>query len=109
MKTKLLKKVRKRFSIVHYPKGYLDDNVHKEENTITLYDEKLDSEFFPHRESVVITSNPLSTSKATFHTEKEAINFLMKKIIATLRREGHKQRKDIELKKTYKKVWYVGN
>lgn len=40
MKVKLLKKIRKRYSIVHYPNGtYLDGNYYKEPITI-LYDEQ---------------------------------------------------------------------
>ena len=110
MKTKLLKKVRKRFSIVHYPKGYLSErNEYNYHNTFTLYDKNFSSRINSYLESVVVTTNPLSTRKPTFLTEKEAIEFLMKKIIRTLREEGYKQRKDNEIVKTYKKVWYVNN
>jgi hypothetical protein len=109
MKTKLLKKVRKRFSIVHYPKGYISDsNYHFDHNTFKLFDKKIDSEYFPHRERVTVNTCSFNYDKS-FNTEQEAINYLKGQIIKILREEGYKQRKDNEIIKSYKKVWYVKN
>lgn len=109
MKTKLLKKVRKRFTIVHYPKGYFtDSNYHFNYNTFILFDKKQDSDYFSYRERVTVNSF-LKHCDKDFKTEKEAIDYLKGRIIKILREEGYKQRKDKEIIKTYKKVWYVKN
>lgn len=105
MKTKLLKKARKRFSIVHYPKGYISNGIHFKNNTFKLFDARKDSYYSPYR--ILVTVNSINSDAKNFNTEQEAINYLKSYIINILRDEGHKQRKDNEIIKAYKKVWYV--
>lgn len=105
MKVKLLKKVRKRFEINHYPKG------------IVIYNEFNDYNLFELRDS----NYPYITNYAQLHgdkkgkrfvdeifeTEVECINYLKSRIIKRLKSEGYKQRKTSGILKSKIKVWYV--
>jgi hypothetical protein len=102
MKTKLLRKVRKRFEIFHLPNG---DNEHYNYNLFRLDDNKK-SHFYARYAQLgrMKTGNQWCTD--IFETEKECIEYLKSIILNRLRREGHKGRRD----KTFiiqKKVWSV--
>lgn len=105
MKVKLLKKVRKRFSIVHYPKGMIWFNQHYDYNIFTLYDSN---------DSISIRSAQLGRRadgrkwcNDIFNTEKECINHLKNKIIEILISEGHKNKKTKNIINSSKKVWWL--
>jgi hypothetical protein len=100
MKTKLLKKVRRRFKIIHKPHGHQWNDgditggnhfwlIHNsnEYNTVKAY----------------IKKKPLDYNE--FSTEKECIDYLKEKIIWILKREGYRSRKDNIVTKSYKQVW----
>jgi hypothetical protein len=109
MKTKLLKKVRKRFDIIHMPKGFescgdvYEFNLYKlvdnDAGTYTINNyaqlgRKMDAELqFCGKDHI-------------FDTEEECIDYLKNLMIKKLRREGYRNRKDTKLNSTHKKVWY---
>lgn len=109
MKAKLLKKVRKRFLIIHHPNGVNSSNTYSDVNTFELIDKKKGRNIFYIPEySVLITEEIKELLKCSnkqipnnyFTTKKECIHFLCKKIIRQLREEEYPS-------KRYdgKKVW----
>jgi hypothetical protein len=107
MKTKLLRKVRKRFEILHHSKG------------ITIYDDYYNYNLFQlvdlknHYLSLVFAqlgkskNNNFVNDKEIFDTEKECIDYLKSRIIRRLKSEGYKQRKDKIIQNSVKKVWSI--
>lgn len=110
MKVKLLKKVRKRFSIVHMPNGFVFslDGKHYDYNIFKLTDEK-DSHGFrlSYAQLGLNTSETQQFASNIFYTEKDCIEFLKREIIDRLRNEGHRGRKDKMPELKERKVWYV--
>lgn len=112
MKVKLLKKVRKRFDIIHHPKGIFLDNVHFNHNLFELIDN--DKTYWQHVTYVQLgykligEGKNFCNSEKTFNTEAQCINYLKKRIIERLRSEGHRSSKDNKITNSSKKVWYNG-
>lgn len=105
MKAKLLKKARKRFSIVHLPNGFLSGGEHYNFNIFQLIDDKatfgIGNYMFQVSEG---TGLMCKFVERTYNTEQECIYAIQRQIIKRLRCEGFKQRRD---RKIYtKKIWY---
>ena len=106
MKTRLLKKIRKRFVITHFPKGVVDSwGKHHDCNFFELKDN--DNEFFAL--CVQCKIQPYRYCNEVFDTEKECIDFLKNRIIERLRASGYRGRKDKIIKKSERKIWWVKN
>jgi hypothetical protein len=120
MKVKLLKKVRKRFVIEHFPNGFVSKNRGPYNfNLFRLTDTKNDKYGFNIR---WVGLNPLLSQYATcctniggivgsvqtFKTSKECIDYLKQDIIQILRNEGYRGRKDKPDYRPVNKVWYNG-
>ncbi len=106
MKSKLLKKVRKRFTITHMPQGYVSGcGEHYNYNLFRL-DDKSASRWSTHNWAQVKRKDGQMYTGRTFDTEQECLNYLKNCIIDILRGEGHKQRKDNLIQSKIKVVWY---
>jgi hypothetical protein len=107
MKVKLLKKIRKRFVITHYPMGITQYDHRYHFNLFRLtdnYNEYFDCFTQPKRKETKIQ---FSSYDKIFETEAECINYLKSVIINILRSEGYRGKKDKIFKDKSKKVWYV--
>ena len=102
MKVKLLKKVRKRFSIIHYPKGLVSCGEHFDYNLFKLTDDS--NECFEKYAQLGDIKERKYTEKI-FETEKECIDYLKSIILQRLRKEGNLGSKDKKLRNNLKKVW----
>lgn len=107
MKTKLLKKVRKRFQITHHPKGLslfgsiFDFNLFVlTDNTNSYYERTAQCGRDNTKEEQFCEPNRI------FKTEKECIDYLKSLIIIRLRGEGFRGKKDSIIKSSVTKVWY---
>jgi hypothetical protein len=106
MKVKLLKQIRRRFEIIHHPKGWIGFyGEHVNYNLYTLKDKK-SGWYVSWRRVVQLGKKETQFTKNVFETEKECISFLKAEIIGILRSEGLRQRKDKAIQ-TSKKVWYI--
>jgi hypothetical protein len=99
MKVKLLKKVRKRFQIVHYPNGLCG---FESKDIFKLSDNQ--NSYFSIWAQCHKDGDPLFCED-TFPTKSECVNFLLGEIIKKLREEGHRQRRFIK-KYEMKLIWY---
>jgi hypothetical protein len=106
MKTKLLKKTRKRFEIIHMPKGFTSCGNRYEFNLFKLTDST--NSWFERYSQLGRKDCKMQFCEPhhIFETEKECIERLQKIIISRLRDEGHLGRKDYVIKKLHKKVWH---
>lgn len=108
MKAKLLKKVRRRFRIIHMPEGFLSDyNSHYNYNLFKLEDS---DDTYGYNTVYAQLGRREDGSKfcdEVFNTKEECINYLKFRIISRLRIEGHKQRKDNVIQKAQIKVWHI--
>ena len=106
MKVKLLKKVRKRFEILHLPQGFYSFGVLYDYNLFKLID--LDNEFFEYYSQCGFKEGQRQFVDSTqiFETEKECIDFKKSKIIKILISEGYSSVKIKKTKTLIKKVWY---
>lgn len=114
MKAKLLKKVRRRFSILHQTKTSSVDGQIIDINMFKLIDSE-DPEGYYNEKAKVVPN--LSTDRNgkyheysstwTFKTNEECVNFLKNYIIVRLRSEGYRQRRDRVVTKSIKKIWYI--
>jgi hypothetical protein len=106
MKTKLLKKVRKRFEILHLPKGVVFGKDYYDYNLFQLVD--LEDDYYS---SVYVQLggkyNYNKFVDVIFDTEKECIDYLKSRIIVRLKREGYKQRKNEIIRNSVKKIWSI--
>jgi hypothetical protein len=105
MKTKLLRKVKKRFEILHYPKGITIHNDHYNYNLFKLVDHE-----GSYYDKYAQLGGKLCRNKFVdeiFDTEKECIDYLKSRIIVRLKHEGYKQRKDKIIQNSVKKVWSI--
>jgi hypothetical protein len=105
MKTKLLRKVKKRFEIFHYPKGITIHDDYYNYNLFQLVDHEGS---YYHKYAQL--GGKLCRNKFVdeiFDTEKECIDYLKSRIIVRLKHEGYKQRKDKIIQNSVKKVWSI--
>ena len=105
MKVKLLKKVRRRFEIVHCPKGIYYGGTHYNYNLFKLIDNSY-GEGCDTWVQLGIDNKVKRYTDNVFDTEKECINFLKSAIIFRLRSEGHIGCKDKKIIKLQNKIWY---
>jgi hypothetical protein len=108
MKVKLLKKTRKRFDIIHFPKGKVIYGVHYDYNIFQLVDNN-DSGIYWHSDRYAQLGEKPGDKiwcEDIFNTKKECIDFLKKRIVKYLRNEysalGSKRKK----LNNGIKVWY---
>lgn len=106
MKTKLLKKVRKRFEITHMPKGFSSCGERYEYNLFKLTDST--NQWYERYSQLGRKEGNMQFQKDEFifETENESIAYLKQCILDRLRGEGHLGRKDYSLNKLHTKVWY---
>lgn len=107
MKTKLLKKVRKRFSIVYLPNGFVLDGVHFDYNLYRLVDSDDVQGFRDMYAELGETDGSGRFGCRIFATEKECIDYLKGLIIERLKSEGYTGSKERRLTKSNRKVWYL--
>jgi len=108
MKTKLLKKVRKRFDIIHMPEGFTYGDSVYDYNLYRLVDST--NSFFERYAQLGHKPNSdlqYCDKSRIFETGEECINYLKGVIISRLRSEGYMSTKDIKRKSKHKKVWYL--
>jgi len=115
MNVKLLKKVRKRFKIIHLPNGFIDyQGYHYDVNLFQLTDRKnlmMGSEYYTQlgiinqNSSNKNTTISLPFTQNIFYTERDCIVFLKRKIIDILRKEGYRGRKDKKIMEKNKRVF----
>lgn len=106
MKAKLLKKVRKRFEIIHMPNGLnMFGDIYKY-NLFELKD--LNNHYYSRyvQCGFAKSEKQFVENDKIFETEKECIDFLKSKIISLLRNEGYRGAKDKKINQSHKKVWY---
>jgi hypothetical protein len=106
MKTILLKKVKKRFEIFHYPKGILFSKDYYGYNLFKLVDND-NSGYYDKYAQLGEAKNGRNFVDEIFDTEKECIDYLKSRIIVRLKSEGYKQRKDKIIQNSVKKVWCI--
>jgi len=105
MKVKLLKKVRKRFSIIHYPEGFRNGSYYFNNNLFKLEDNSSRYHSVYVETVYDLTKEDFGCEK--FATEKACIDYLKGVILNRLRGEGFRSVKDKKLDKNNKKVWWV--
>lgn len=112
MKVKLLKKVRKRFDIIHHPNGVIVENRHHDFNLFELIDN--DKTYCRHVTYVQLGYKHVTEGRNycdydnIFMTESDCINYLKGRIIRRLRSEGHQSCKDKKIINSSRKIWYNG-
>jgi len=100
MKAKLLKKVRRRFKIIHKPLGHQwNDGSVSGGNHFWLIDNT--------NEHFTVQAYVRNSTKSVeeFSTEKECIDYLKEQIICRLKCEGYRSREGNIVTKSYKQVW----
>lgn len=109
MKTKLLKKVRRRFEITHMPDGFFAVGHHYKYNLL-----KLEDNTNPYWSALVQINDSRFTGEygcARFDTVEEGVVALKSIIILCLKQQGHLGRKEKNAQKNVqlktKKIWYV--
>jgi hypothetical protein len=109
MKVKLLKKVRKRFDIIHMPEGFVSWGDRYTYNLYELTDKvrTLYSNVYAQLGRKPNSDKQFCKEKRIFETEAECINYLKSVIIERLRSEGHRGAKDAKIKNKHRKVWYI--
>jgi hypothetical protein len=105
MKAKLLRKIRKRFSIHHYPNGVSSFGEIYDYNIFELVDSTNSWGSRSVQLGRKMSKLQYVTDDRIFDTEKECIDYLKSDIVRILRKEGHIGKKDRDLKK-FEKVWF---
>jgi hypothetical protein len=106
MKVKLLKKVKKRFKIMHMPKGVILFDEHLEGNLYVLIDEEHCWRGSGVYVEIKKPEEDLKTGfDKAFYTENEAIDYLKSRMIERLKREGYGTSKKNIVRKSYKQIW----
>lgn len=105
MKTKLLKKVRKRYTITHMPNGFVSMGRHYEYNLYKLTDSH--SEYYYDIVQCGRIEGKKPYCKEVFETEQECIAHLKDIIIYRLKKEGHLNRKMRIAENTHEKKYYI--
>lgn len=106
MKTKLLKKVRKRFDIIWMPNGFTSFGERYEYNLYKLTDST--NSFYERFAQFGFKDGKRQFCKDEhiFQTKEECIDYLKQCIINRLRSEDHLGRKDRAMNSSHIKVWY---
>jgi hypothetical protein len=107
MKTKLLRKVRKRFEILHLPKGFTSCGERYEYNLFKLTDST--NEYYERFAELKVGNSKekqFCHDEQIFYTEKECIDYLKSLIILRLKKEGYQGVKDKKMEAAIKKVWH---
>jgi hypothetical protein len=106
MKTKLLKKVRKRFDIIWMPNGFTSFGDRYEYNLFRLTDST--NRFYERYAQLGYKNSNTQFQKDEFifQTREECIYHLKQCILDRLRSEGHRGRKDHYMNNSHIKVWY---
>ena len=106
MKTKLLKKVRKRFDIIWMPNGCTLFGDRYEYNLFRLTDST--NQFYERYAQLGRKDGDKQFQKdeLIFETSNECIYYLKQCILNRLRSEGHLGRKDRVMNNSHIKVWY---
>ena len=108
MKVKLLKKVRRRFSIVHMPKGLITSARHFKHNLYEMTDrENSYATVYAQLGKTVTTGNQFCDDDEIFDTAAECINYLKARIIKILISEGHRNAIMRRAIGSQKKVWHI--
>lgn len=106
MKIKLLKKVKKRFQIIHLPNGFCSFGDTYNYNLFKLSDKK---DTYKFRDEYAQLGRILNQKKQfvneIFDTEEDCIYYLKSLIIVRLKKEGFIGIKDKKRKLAEKKVW----
>lgn len=107
MKAKLLKKVRKRFEIIHMPAGFTSYGDRYEYNLYKLTDST--NSFYEQFAQLgrKAGDRQFLSDQFIFETENECVHLLKKCIIDRLRSEGYRGKKDYHIKNQHKKVWHI--
>ena len=107
MKVKLLKKVRKRFEIIHMPSGFTENGDRYEYNLYKLTDST--NSWYERFAQLGRKTGDKQFVDGTiiFKTENDCIYYLKRCILNRLRGEGHVGRKDHNMKNKHKKVWHI--
>lgn len=106
MKVKLLKKVRKRYSIIHMPNGFVEYGRHYNYNLYKLIDRENQYNY-----DIVQCGGKYGMKRycdTIFETEQECISYLKDSIISMLKRDGYLNRKMRNAQKTHVKKYYLG-
>jgi hypothetical protein len=106
MKVKLLKKVRKRFSIIHMPNGYVDYSGNHYDYNLYKLSDNTDTYGWNEKWAQLGVKGEVNYVKEVFQTDAECIDYLRGRIIKRLRSEGFRGRKDNVINGSFKKVWY---
>jgi hypothetical protein len=107
MNIKLLKKVRKRFSIHHCPNGVYIGFDHMDFNLFVLYDKE--SEYgtvYAQLHRKPNCGSQAVNNTEIFDTETDCINYLKSRIIRRLTNEGYGNARRNRVNNKSKKVWY---
>lgn len=104
MKVKLLKKIRKRFEIHHYPNGIVRWREHYDYNLFVLTDNTTG-----HEDYAQLGREPGRGifTEHVFGSEKECMNYLTGLIVPCLIYEGYRTKKMNDTVVKSKKVWYI--
>jgi len=108
MKTKLLRKVRKRFEILHLPMGFTSCGERYEFNLFQLTDST--NQYYERYAQFKFDDSKekqFCHDEQIFDTEKECIDYLKSLIIYRLKGEGHRGVKDKKMEDATKKVWHI--
>lgn len=108
MNVKLLKKVRKRFSIHHYPDGIFIGDHHYNYDLFVMYDNtnEYGTLYAQHKEKVD-SYRQFCEAEKIFDTEVDCINYLKSCIIKRLIDDGYGTARRNRVNKKSKKVWYI--
>ena len=108
MKVKLLRQVRKRFEIIHYPNGFYSLGEYYNYNVFKLYDANYAFSAYRCITQFVNDDDCKLFGCVAFKTERECLNYLQAKIIELLKAEGFKNKKMKTITNTASKIWYNG-
>jgi len=106
MKVKLLKKAKRRFEIIHMPKGFTAFGNRYEYNLYRLTDST--NQFYERYAQLgrKDSAKQFSKDEHIFETESECIYYLKQCILNRLRSEGHCGIKDFHMEKAHTKVYF---
>ena len=104
MKVKLLKKIRKRFQIIHMPNGFITRGEHFNYNLLKLTDST--NEYYADCVQIRNEKDDSQYGCRIVPDVKTGVDYLKSVIIQILRAEGYRQRKDKKIETAQKKIWY---
>lgn len=104
LKIALLKKVRKEWEIIHYPKGLI---MYREYVPNNLFFLKRDREYSTEKAELRTENKPYVSDSRVFLTEVECINFLKEIMLESVRKDyAAYTRRSNKAYSAKKKVWY---